>query len=79
MARKKTRKRATKRVSTKFTRCKYVGKRGSKKVADKLARELKRDGFRAIVSKGIGGAVAAGYDVFSCGRLAKARKRLRRR
>lgn len=64
MARKKTRKR-TRRSKT--TRCKYVATRGTKRSADKLASELKRDGFRTVVSKTYGGTRRA-WGVFSCGR-----------
>lgn len=73
------RKAAKKSGGGKFTRCKFVGRRGSKRVAARLVRELKSDGFRAISSKNPGG-IATGYDVLSCGRLpAKPRARRRRR
>lgn len=75
MARKKSRRA---RKPSGFTRCKYVGKRGSKRVANRLAGELRRDGYRAEVMPGQGG-VRGGYDVYSCGRLAKKPARRRRR
>jgi hypothetical protein len=49
------------------TRCKYVATRGTKRAAGKLAGELKRDGFRTLVTKAYG-AARVGWGVFSCGR-----------
>jgi hypothetical protein len=50
-----------------LARCKYVATRSTKRAANQLAGELKRDGFRSEVSKTYGGARLA-YGVFSCGR-----------
>jgi hypothetical protein len=58
-------------------RCKYVATRGTKRTANKLATELRRDGFRPLVSKTYGGARIA-WTVFSCPPASKRRKRRRR-
>lgn len=63
-------KRRRKRRAGRTTRCRYVAMRGTKRAASRLAGELKRDGFRTLVSKAYG-AARVGWGVFSCGRLKK--------
>jgi hypothetical protein len=80
MARKKPRKKPTRKARSggRTVRCKYVGKRASKRVANRLAKDLRCDGFRAVVSSSPRG-VAGGYDVFSCGKMSgRAAKTARR-
>lgn len=83
MPRRKTaKKRGPKRAPTvkrggKALRCKYTASFGKKAPANKLAGQLKRDGFRPLVSKTYGGG-RVGYSVFSCPKPARARRRKRR-
>jgi len=58
---------------TKSPSCKYYAKRGSKTVANTLAKDLRASGFRARVRKAAGG-VAGGFTVLTCGR-SRRRKR----
>lgn len=52
--------------------CKYYAKRGSKTVANTLAKDLRASGFRARVRKAAGG-VAGGFTVLTCGRAKRRR------
>ena len=80
MARKRARKKPTKRKPTGWQKCKYVAKRGSKVVANRLARQLKADCYRPLVQAPH--SPSDGYTILSCGKLPscppKRRKRRKR-
>lgn len=80
MARTKRRS-SRKRKPSGWQKCRYVGVRGSKTVANRLARELKADCYRPLVQAPR--AAHEGYTVLSCGKLpscpkTKSRKRRKR-
>lgn len=77
--RKRSKKRSTshKRKPTGWQKCKYVGKRGSRTVANRLANELKRDCYRPLVQEPR--MPHEGYTVLSCGKLPACPKKRKRR